>query len=223
MYPKNPVHICRTWVTSGCRREAEPFPTHRTANLRQRQHRSTILLSAWWAFRVSESTGQIYGGITWQRYNFVATHQSQTTTIHYCTIKPEPYPTGEHYKGRQRDWTISCFTSWMTFWQGWVCPFSTMGFVCLEEGNTFTVCCFMTETKCDKHATGKQQVNSPEDHSQSVKPDGWISWFTISGAIIEQLEEKTEFSRSENQELQTALRNTDWPSSEPQPEPHTGH
>ncbi len=50
----------QTWVTSGCNREAEPLPTQRTANLRQRQQRSTIRLSFWWAFNVSDNTGQIY-------------------------------------------------------------------------------------------------------------------------------------------------------------------
>lgn len=49
-----------TWVTRGCSSAAEPLPTQRTAKRRQRQHRSTIRLSALCLFRVSDSTGQIW-------------------------------------------------------------------------------------------------------------------------------------------------------------------
>lgn len=49
-----------TCVTRGCSSAAEPLPTQRTAKRRQRQHRSTIRLSALCLFRVSDSTGQIW-------------------------------------------------------------------------------------------------------------------------------------------------------------------
>ena len=48
-----------TCVTRGCSSEAEPLPTQRTAKRRQRQQRSTMRLSAWCVFNVSDSTGQI--------------------------------------------------------------------------------------------------------------------------------------------------------------------
>ena len=48
-----------TCVTRGCSSEAEPLPTQRTAKRRQRQQRSTMRLSAWCVFSVSDSTGQI--------------------------------------------------------------------------------------------------------------------------------------------------------------------
>ncbi len=98
----------QTWVTSGCNRQAEPLPTQRTANLRQRQQRSTIRLSFWWAFNVSDNTGQISNKE--QRWSERNIHRQSSVIQH----------TGKH-------------TSWMTFWQGCVCPFSTIGFVCLIE------------------------------------------------------------------------------------------
>lgn len=57
--PGGPVAI-PTCVTRGCSSAAEPLPTQRTAKRRQRQHRSTIRLSALCLFRVSDSTGQIW-------------------------------------------------------------------------------------------------------------------------------------------------------------------
>lgn len=67
--------------------------------------------------------------------------------------------------------------------------------LCVWRKKTCSLSAALLDRRFEKHVTArKQQVNSPEDHSQSVQPHSGISWFTICRFFSQKLEEETEFS-----------------------------